>query len=792
MRCLSCGALAPLIPAFDQLSCLTCGKRTVWPTAEEYIRNPDLGVVPSIRPMQVAYTKLIEETIHAHARRCALIEAPCGLGKSFGYGLAAILSPHRVIIATGNKSLQDQLSTKDMPYLMKKVDRPPRPMPDLLPDPAEQHDGDPLFDVLSKHARRQKEHEEAFATYTVCLQKGRSNYFCYRNHSAAEPIYRQHFKHQLWKELKEWGRDNPYYGDKDMYPNPLDKVADHSMLDECRTNACKHYEKCGYRALKRDASRADILVVNTYLLGFDLRYGPGTVLKPYDVLIVDEAHTCPDALRLAFTDEFRRSQLKRIKYMLHTNGLTIPSFNTSEQWKKIEEVWEYLFDNIKKDIDKDIKTLQPKYMNRGLCAFGRMLNKLTNELIEAIHNAYGQYTEAWTADGQLYKPLTDEAAYYAPPPVQNTLFNLLRDNLDNSLRPLLEDKTHPRYSKLAQLFSDAMENLKILNKLNAIRTFLKGTETALENYVDSYEADATGKIHNVKRQPIQLAPLIKDKWTRISKTIFTSATIERTALITELGLQVTTLCDYPPAYDFKTNALFYLPTHIPTPNSQGHLSALAHEIVELMRASKGCGLVLFTSKVALKQTYEYIEQNYTLDNTPIIAQSDQWTAAQVKALFHATDNSTIFGLRSFVEGFDVPGDRLRLVIVTKIPFLAPKDPLVYAKCNTLPAPMYWDHFYNPHARNQLRQAFGRLIRSTTDWGVAAMLDTRFWSNGSNSPNPADIIDGAKDWMEIQANWEKISKSRYKQYGYKMFKTLPFSNCTTSILDVKVFLKNHLR
>jgi len=175
-------------------------------------------------------------------------------------------------------------------------------------------------------------------------------------------------------------------------------------------------------------------------------------------------------------------------------------------------------------------------------------------------------------------------------------------------------------------------------------------------------------------------------------------------------------------YDYESAALLYIANDLPEPNAPGYQQQLDRAIINTAKATGGRMLVLFTSYAALKKTSQAITGPLAREEIYVYEQGDGASPNALLESFKATDRAVLLGTKSFWEGVDVPGDQLSVVIITKLPFDVPTDPLIAARSE-----IYEDSFqqyYLPEAILKFRQGFGRLIRTQSDRGVVAILDRR--------------------------------------------------------------------
>lgn len=700
MQCQKCGFTTPTVKGID--TCVRCNGPLA-PSVEELLSDPSLGLVKEVRPGQITLAKLIDEAIREPGHVAVFAEGGCGIGKTFSYLVPALKSGLRIVVVTAKKSLQDQLEVKDLPYLQEKLGLPK----------------------------------------TFVSLKGKSNYVCKKQLKKNEKLFAQHGETRMWEDLVAWAEEDDNIGDLNAFPHELRFPASTVTADECPGGcSISRKKQCGYRHMKGAAKEADLIVTNHSLLGFDLRFGVGRLLNPYNILVIDEAHACPDYLRRAFASEVSETWMKTFLRKAGREQIDTP--NVSE--KKAVAQWAKLFKSI-----PDERLLPPGF-------FDDTELKTALDTLKVLQSDFEEYALSRWMPG-LHAELQAQAngdpnTLRTARPGPSTLF---KDAEENILRKAhreglsLEDDI-PELDELTAL-------VKLYTNIEETKGVLQATTTVDENFINSREVTGGGKV-KVSRQPVNLAPFVSGPFKQIDKVIFTSATLNSALLKSELGVQPKVEVTQPSPFNYKANGLVYIPQHLPRPNEEEFHFEAAQEIAQLINASQGNALVLFSARTDLTGILRETEQNFTV-NAPIFAQTETHRPKEVMQSFERTDNSVIFGLRSFFEGIDVQGMKLRLVILVKIPFPHMKDPLCQAKKERLGG-KWWNEYYYPMMLNDVQQAAGRLIRTATDRGVLAVLDVRMWVGGNKNADPRQV---------------GTSKNPWKGYGYRIFQALPFENYT---------------
>jgi DNA polymerase-3 subunit epsilon/ATP-dependent DNA helicase DinG len=294
---------------------------------------------------------------------------------------------------------------------------------------------------------------------------------------------------------------------------------------------------------------------------------------------------------------------------------------------------------------------------------------------------------------------------------------------------------------LIQALGDIKENLQeedddVISNLSSLYRKLGEVQTNLDGMVFEPRADAiywieinpTGKQMSLNAAPLHIGPLMqKFLWHEKSSVILTSATLttagEFNYLKGRLNADEAYELSVGSPFDYESSVLLYIANDIPEPmDRNGHQRAIEQGILKLCIATGGKALVLFTSYDQLKRTSHSISPFLSRNGIRIYEQGEGASANTLLENFRADEHAVLFGTRAFWEGVDVPGDALSVLIIVKLPFDVPSDPIVAARAETFDDP--FSEFSLPEAILRFRQGFGRLIRTQSDRGVVAIFDRR--------------------------------------------------------------------
>lgn len=646
------------------------------------------------------------EMLRAVARRfneggVAVVEAGTGTGKSLAYLLPAARwaqeNRERTVVSTNTINLQEQLAGKDLPLVRR---------------------------ILGEDVR-------------WALVKGRGNYVSIRRALLAAESQESLFEEDRTQEvmgLLEWIRTTEDGSLSDLAHPPSEDLWEEvrSDPDVCLRARCPHFQQCFYQKSRRAAAAAELLVVNHHLLFTDLavrratqNYTQAAVLPPYKRLILDEAHNVEDAATTHLGVEVTRRGLYRTFSRLDRRGRGI-----------LTAVYDALSGA------EEAPALRERMESRVRPALSRA-RAVMEGFVEVLEGFVGPdgATVRLGSEG-VGEPADREEVAERLSAMVAVLGDLERELAELRARvELVEGITDRLEGRLLDLRS-------VERRLAAVSAGIRlvlapGEEGA--GFVRWMESRGTGRRSNLSlaAAPIALGALLRESlFTKVETTVLTSATLTTRrsfAFLRErLGISVEDLeqLDEPVAYeervvpspfDYATQSLLAVPTDLPAAEAGGDAfqEATARVVADVAALSDGGLFVLFTSHAALRRVAEYLRASGVDARWPLFVHGEG-DRHRLLHDFVQAHRGILLGTSSFWEGVDVPGEPLRGLILQKLPFRVPTEPITAARMDAIEREggSSFHQFMLPHAALRLKQGFGRLIRSRGDRGAVVVLDDR--------------------------------------------------------------------
>jgi len=556
---------------------------------------------------------------------------------------------------------------------------------------------------------------------SAALMKGLSNYLCLRRFAEfrASPEASQPSSARALAVLEEWAASTSSGDVADIRAMSEDEPLWREVSSSSETRigqGCEHFSPCFVTRMKRDAEAARIVVVNHHLFFADLALrGPhaGAALPDYDAVIFDEAHQLEDIA----TDFFGvRVSSTRLSSMLRDAERAFVAAGLSDKLLRKGEGAALI------DVVRDAGT-------RFFGEVGRARGQQELRARRGVVSAEGKATishDFWAGDLL--------GAYH---------------RLDSTLDAL------NGYAEARQT-SEAVE--VVTRRAAQLREDLATIVDGANNQITW--AEVRTRSAAIGASPVDIAETLKGRlFAQVPAVVLTSATLTANHsfayLRSRLGLDGDDVpveeLEVPSPFDYQAKALLYLPRDLPEPTDPAWLAAAEARIAELVEASDGGAFVLSTSKRVMQALHVALART---SRRLILVQGEAPKSALLEK-FRQSAHAVLVATMSFWEGVDVPGKALRLVIIDKIPFQVPSDPVVLARSTAMEAlgKNPFAHYHVPSAAITLKQGFGRLIRSRKDAGIVALLDKRVHT---------------------------------KSYGRTLLQSLPPAKRTDDIAEVKSF------
>jgi DNA polymerase-3 subunit epsilon/ATP-dependent DNA helicase DinG len=631
------------------------------------------------RPQQV---KMMRSVAQALSRKeHLLVEAGTGTGKSIAYLLPSICfalqNNRQVIISTNTINLQEQLMNKDIPGLLN---------------------------CLGK---------EIEGLRYVAL-KGRSNYLCLRRWELLrQSLLLSAEEARLLIRLAVWLASTQSGDRAELNLSSNEAILFGRLCAQelgCLGVNCPHQHKaCFLYRARRKAQAAHLVVVNHALLLSDLA-GGNNLLPEYRYLIIDESHQ----LEAEATEQFG-FHIGQRQFADYLSRLTQPS-GASGLLPRIKG-----YSGVHQALRQQTELLQSQVQTARLHVgrFFALLSRLINDHTQA----------QWNYERQLsFTPeLRLRPAWSQIKQSQQELALVLHD-LELGLGRLhtaLQDAASSHWDDLTTELVSLLEyGHELGERLNSAIAQPKPT------MVHWCSLSGQEEVVSLVAAPLEVASILKQElFSRKDSTVLTSATLTAEGSFTyikeRLGLEQTTELIVESPFDYLSSTLVYLPQDIPEPEKAGYQAAVEQVLVEMCRAAEGRTLALFTSHAALRATQAGVQSSLEKENILVLAQGLDGSPKQLLNAFRSSPRTVLLGTASLWEGIDVPGEALSLLVMARLPFGIPTDPLFAARAKQYDDP--FNQYALPQAVLKFKQGFGRLIRSRRDRGVMVVLDRRLSS-----------------------------------------------------------------
>jgi len=639
----------------------------------------------------------------------SLVEAGTGTGKTLSYLVPAISwalkNEERVVISTNTINLQEQLIDKDIPLLYNAFDD----------------------------------------DFNYSLVKGMRNYLCLlRTETIQEGLFEMADDDEVGSidDILEWAKVTEDGSLSDLSFTPADSVWEKvsAESDSCLRARCPYYSRCFFYKSRREIASSQLLIVNHHLLFSDLAIKSASessdagILPPFKRVIFDEAHHLNDAATSHFGMRATKFGILRVLRRLKRKG-------KGGQGKGLIYYTASLATKLIKMYRKGVVNDLLRKVEDLLSTKVDTLEQYVGDSFDALYTfCLSVNQERENGKEEINLRITDEMIQMQGWENIDKKFSILRIRLKElheeikAITDILIDyEVETDIAKLIVEFKGVSNKLDYYS--DVISTFLSREDDGFVRWAEG-RMGRGGILSGLGLSPLDISPTLKERlYSKCNTVMMTSATMAVNNnfgfLKSALGLEDEQRVDeliLPSPFNYEEQLLLAIPDDIPEPGNVGYAEAISELIKDAVEASNGNALILFTSYSLLETVYRKIHEELE-DQGILTLKQGAFPRARLLDKFRIEDNSVLFATDSFWEGVDVPGDALKLVIITRLPFRVPTEPIIEARVEYLENQglnSFMDYSI-PVAVLKFKQGFGRLIRTKTDKGAVLVLDRRLIS-----------------------------------------------------------------
>ena len=603
-------------------------------------------------------------------RRHLLVEAGTGTGKTLAYLLPAIRSGKRVIVSTGTKNLQEQLFYKDVPFLEQA-----------------------LYGDASG------------ARLSVCYMKGRNNYLCRKKlyDLTNQPVLSGLEEIEQYRAISAWEK-NTGTGDRaELAELPEASLLWHKLdarADACTGQKCSEWERCFITEMRRRALESDIVIVNHHLFFADLAIklqaegAPDAGILPEAAAVIfDEAHELEDVAANYF-------------------GISVSNLRIDELARDIERSMEH-----NKLLSASLSGALGSLRDRSQLFFSLLPTGDGRFAFESRREFLEENGDEFVAFNQSLTRLAGELE--ALPQKPEEVFNFVR-------------RAQEIQVQLGYAMESEDQNTVFWIERRGGRMTREGHGFSRADRGSERERASAPEVRSrqhvfLQATPIDVGPILREcLWSKLECAVLTSATLAVGGgfdyIRKRLGMEHARESVLPSHFDYESQAVLYVPPDLPDPRTPQFTAKAADRIRRLLEITRGRAFVLFTSYAQMNDIHQRLLGELEF---PLLRQGDAPKSALLEE-FRLTPNAVLFATSSFWQGVDVQGEQLSCVIIDRLPFAVPSDPVVSARVKAIDADggNAFFQYQVPSAVITLKQVFGRLIRSLHDRGLLVLLDKR--------------------------------------------------------------------
>ncbi len=665
--------------------------------------GPFAQVLPGyeFRSGQVAMAEAVTRTFNQGGQ--LFVEAGTGTGKSLAYLLPAILHAvergETVVVSTETLALQDQLYAKDLPLLRR---------------------------ALEAAAERDPRLARA-AQFRATVLKGRANYLCLRRWFLRQ---REPFQNRaealLAAKITAWLPQTETGDRAELHLTSEEQQAWAQVAESegaCLPNRCLFHRRnqCFLYRARATAEGAHVVIVNHALLLSDL-LAESRVLPPYRHLVVDEAHHLVDEATQQFGFQVTQDDLRElVRRTLALDHLGRFAGALGELWAALAAIPEARARALAQELGGKLPEWWPRV--EGLQQQAETLFLLLSDIAQRHPVENGGYDRQI----RITEALRHETAWATVEEIGQNLTTHLR-TLVNALH-----WTSLRLEELPEAVRDELSELT--TELDVLERRARDMHERLQEVLFRPRAERVYWLSwrpqppavSLNMAPLEVASLLNELlFSRLETCILTSATltVDRSFgyIRQQLGLSDADELVVESPFDYATSTLLCLAEDVAEPGEPGYQRQVSEALISLLRATRGRALVLFTSHSALQAAYRAIKRPLEQEGILVLGQRLDGSPRQLVERLKARPETVVLGTNAVWEGVDVPGEALSVLVIVKLPFAVPSDPVFAARCEAYADPFH--EYAVPQAVLRFKQGFGRLIRSTRDYGVCVVLDRR--------------------------------------------------------------------
>ncbi len=657
----------------------------------------------------------------------SLVEAGTGTGKTLSYLIPAVSwalkNEERVVISTNTINLQEQLIDKDLPLLRRAF----------------------------------KE------DFNYSLVKGMANYLCLlRAETVTDGLFEMAEDDEVDPigSILEWAKVTEDGSLSDLSFTPADSVWDKvsAESDSCLRARCPYYSRCFFFKSRRELAGAQVLVVNHHLLFSDLSIKGASeksdagILPPFKRVVFDEAHHISDAATSHFGMRVTKFGIIRVLRRLKRKGRKgehkgLILYTASLAAKLVTKLRKGIVNDVLRRVEQNLSPrvdTAEDYVRDAFDALYDFALTIAREKEGAKDEVNLRLTEVEFGEegwAEIDKKFS----------ILRIRLKELQEEIKAFTDILLDYETDNDIAKLLVEFRGIGNKLDYSS--DVISSFISLEDDGYVRWVEG-RTGRGGILSGLGLSPLDISPMIKERlYTKSATVVMTSATmaVRKSFNFNDPRVDERIL---PSSFNYKEQLLLAIPDDLPEPGTSSFPGVISPLIKDALRLSNGSALILFTSYSLLDTVYKNIHQDIESDGFMTLKQGIL-PRSRLLDKFRKVDSSVLFATDSFWEGVDVPGSALSLVIITRLPFRVPTEPIIEARVEHMESQGLnsFTDYSLPVAVLKFKQGFGRLIRAKTDKGAVLVLDTRIISKFygkyflESLPDCSKTISGTSDVLK---------------------------------------------